>query len=73
MKKLKSAKMLVKRVQYQEVVVSEENGFIMPETVKQLVSLANDMNNNSNAYTALGHWDNCEVTIESLEFDEDES
>ena len=71
MRKLKSAKMLVKRVQYQEVVVNEENGFDMPETAKELVSLANDMNNNPRTYTIHGHWECDEITVESLDFDEE--
>jgi len=71
--KLKSATMLVKRVQYQEVVVSEEDGLVMPETAKQLVSLANDMNNNPSAYTGDAHWETDELTVESLDFEEGES
>ena len=54
--KIKEIKMTVKRVQYQDVVVSVENGYDMPKTANELVTTVNSMKNNPSDYLNDDSW-----------------
>ncbi len=66
---IKNIRMVVKRVQYQEVVVSEGNGYEMPKTAEALISIAEDLKANPASFCD-GDWFDAEVIIDTFTVDE---
>ncbi len=66
---IKNIRMVVKRVQYQEVVVSEDSGYEMPKTADALISMAEDLKANPVSFCD-GDWRDDEVVIDTFTVDE---
>ena len=60
--KVKEIKMTVKRIQYQDVVVSAENGYDMPKTANELVSTVASMRSSPASYLNDDSWYYAEAT-----------
>jgi hypothetical protein len=67
---IKNIRMMVKRVQYQEVVISEDNGYEMPQTGKALISMAEDLKANPTGFCRDDSWRDDEVIIDTFAVDE---
>ena len=53
---IKQIKILVKRTQWQEVVISESEGFEMPKTAKQLVEMCEELKSDFAVQTDPANW-----------------
>jgi len=67
---IKSIRMVVKRVQYQDVVVSEGYGYEMPQTAEALISMAEDLKANPVSFCRDDSWCDAEVIIDTFAVDE---
>jgi arsenate reductase-like glutaredoxin family protein len=54
--KIKEIKMTVRRVQEQDIIISAENGFDMPQTANELVETVANMKNNPEQYINEKGW-----------------
>lgn len=59
-------KMVVKRTQYQEVTISEYNGYTMPRTLAELFELCEDVKSNASDHTVTADWSDGEYVVESF-------
>lgn len=74
MKKVKSIRMVVKRVSYQEVLVNEEDHDVGDlNDPMNLVEVVEDMKCNSQDYVSHDDWDIGELTIESFDIQSEET
>ena len=67
---IKCIKMLVKRTTYTMVEVSEDNGYDMPLTLEEVISLAEEMKSNPVRFAEDQVHDD-EVSIESFKVEEE--
>ena len=67
---IKSIRMVVKRVQYQEVIVSEDGGYEMPQTAEALISMAEDLKASPVSFCRDDSWRDDEVVIDTFTVDE---
>lgn len=59
--------MVIKRTQYQEIVIDEYSGYSMPKTLTGLFELCEDIKNYRSSHVVEENWTNGEFEIESFD------